>query len=212
MKIKLTPQAAADLTFQSYGPQPAIDGVWLQPLKKHAALEGWFMELFRVGSTGFPTRATETGTVPRSPAGERGQSPCSSPSPSPFSITGLPTPFDLRQISFSMATPGRVNAFHIHPKVVQDELWCVVQGTMKVWLVDLRDGSPTKENRRCVVLSGEQPVILHIPSGVAHGYKAGPAGALLVYAMNSQFNLDDPNEGRLPWDNFGPELWEEDRG
>ena len=54
--------------------------------------------------------------------------------------------------------------------------------------------------------------MLHIPTGVAHGYKAGPDGALLAYAMNSQFNIDDPNEGRLPWDHFGAELWEEDRG
>jgi len=189
VKIKLTPKAAADLTFQSYGPQPAIDGVWLQPLKKHAALEGWFMELFRLG-----------GSAGGGPAGQGGV------------ITGLPAKFELRQISFSQAAPGRVNAFHIHPKEIQDELWCVVQGTMKVWLVDLRDGSPTKANRRCAVLTGEQPAVLHIPSGVAHGYKAGPAGALLVYAMNSQFNIDDPNEGRLPWDYFGPELWEEDRG
>ena len=179
MKIKLTSQAAADLAFQSYGPQPAIDGVWLHPLKKHAGLEGWFMELFRLGGP---------------------------------SITGLPAMFELRQISFSQAVPGRVNAFHIHPKEIQDELWCVVQGTMKVWLADLRDGSPTQGNRRCALLTGEQPALLHIPSGVAHGYKAGPAGALLVYAMNSQFNLEDPNEGRLPWDYFGKELWEEDRG
>jgi dTDP-4-dehydrorhamnose 3,5-epimerase len=54
--------------------------------------------------------------------------------------------------------------------------------------------------------------MLHIPSGVAHGYQAGTEGALLVYAMNSQFSLQDSNEGRLPWDYFGSELWEEDRG
>jgi dTDP-4-dehydrorhamnose 3,5-epimerase len=54
--------------------------------------------------------------------------------------------------------------------------------------------------------------MLLIPSGVAHGYMTGPQGALLVYAMNSQFNLCEPNEGRLPWDYFGRDLWDEDRG
>ena len=41
---------------------------------------------------------------------------------------------------------------------------------------------------------------------------AGGEGALLTYAMKAQFNLIDPNEGRLPWDHFGRDLWEDDRG
>lgn len=127
-------------------------------------------------------------------------------------IEGLPAPFEVRQLSFSWAVAGRVNAFHIHPKVTQDELWCVVGGTLMVWLVDCRVDSPTRGVRRQYLLNAEEPALLHIPSGVAHGYRAGPEGALLVYAMNSQFNARDPNEGRLPWDHFGAELWEDDRG
>ena len=125
---------------------------------------------------------------------------------------GLPVELEVRQISFAEAAPGRINAFHLHPKKIQDELWCVVAGEMMVWLVDLREGSPTVGVKRREILSGEQPTVLHIPSGVAHGYMAGADGALLVYAMNSQFDPADPNEGRLPWDHFGEELWEEDRG
>ena len=125
---------------------------------------------------------------------------------------GLPVKFEVRQISFAEATPGRINAFHLHPKKIQDELWCVVAGEMLVWLVDLREGSPTAGAKRRQILSGEQPVMLHIPSGVAHGYLAGCDGALLAYAMNSQFDPADPNEGRLPWDHFGEDLWEEDCG
>jgi len=127
-------------------------------------------------------------------------------------VDGLDVEFDTRQVSFSRAAAGRVNAFHVHPKVVQDELWCVVDGCLMVWLVDCREGSPTAGTKRRFILNSDQPALLYIPSGVAHGYKAGPAGALLVYAMNSQFNLADPNEGRLGWDHFGAELWEEDRG
>lgn len=125
---------------------------------------------------------------------------------------GLPISFEARQISFSKAVPNRINAFHIHNKDIQDELWCVVEGALLVWLIDCRDGSPTLNRKYKCVLSGEQPGMLYIPSGVAHGYKAGPEGALLVYAMNSQFNPADPNEGRLPWNHFGAHLWEEDRG
>jgi len=127
-------------------------------------------------------------------------------------IEHLPVALEARQVSFSRAVPGRINAFHVHPKQIQDELWCVVDGVMLVWLADIRADSPTRGHRRRYVLSAEAPGMLYIPTGVAHGYKAGPDGALLVYAMNSQFNLADPNEGRLPWDHFGAELWEADRG
>jgi dTDP-4-dehydrorhamnose 3,5-epimerase len=127
-------------------------------------------------------------------------------------VENLPNPFELRQLSVSRAEAGRVNAFHIHPNEPQNELWTVLEGQLKVWLVDCRADSQTEGNRRMVVLSGEEPAQLHSPAGVAHGYQAGPAGALLLYGMDQQFNLEKPNEGRLPWDFFGAELWAEDKG
>lgn len=120
--------------------------------------------------------------------------------------------FELRQISVSYAAPNRINAFHIHPKVLQNELWSVIHGQLLAWLVDCRDGSPTLGARQKLILTGEEPALLAIPAGVAHGYKAGRDGATLLYAIDQQFNSADPNEGRLPWNYFGRELWEEDRG
>lgn len=128
------------------------------------------------------------------------------------SIENLKPDFNLRQISVSWAVPERINAFHVHPKVIQNEIWTVVDGGLLVWLVDVRADSPTCGAMRNVYLSGENPSQLYIPAGVAHGYKAGPDGAILIYSMDSQFNIDDPNEGRFPWDYFGSELWEENRG
>jgi len=177
--MKLDEQAQAVLSYQNYTVPPAIEGVVLQPLKKHRSLEGAFMEHLRLNNG---------------------------------LVEGLSTPFEARQMSVSWAVPGRINAFHIHPKRIQDELWCVLEGTLLVWLVDLRADSPTKGTRRPVLLSGEAPSLLYIPSGVAHGYRAGHRGALLLYAMNDQFNPSDPNEGRLPWDFFGAELWADDKG
>ena len=127
-------------------------------------------------------------------------------------VENLPVTFEVRQLSVSRAEPGRVNAFHIHPNEPQNELWTVVEGQLKVWLIDLRAGSATEGHKRAFILSGEEPTQLHIPAGVAHGYQAGPTGALLLYAMDQQFNPDNPNEGRLPWDFFGTELWAEDKG
>ena len=120
--------------------------------------------------------------------------------------------FTARQISVSEAAPGRVNAFHIHPREPQNELWTVIAGLLKIWLVDLREGSPSEGVKQAFVLTGEAPVRLFIPAGVAHGYRAGREGATLLYVMDKLFDLEHPNEGRLPWDFFGAELWEEDRG
>jgi len=129
-------------------------------------------------------------------------------------VEGLPAgdDFSLRQASVSHAEPGRINAFHIHPLIPQDELWTVVQGQLLVWLVDCREGSSTRGVRQRFTLTGEAPSILRIPAGVAHGYRSGAEGALLIYGMNQQFDADRPNEGRLPWDFFGADLWNEDRG
>ena len=127
-------------------------------------------------------------------------------------VQGLPGTLLPRQISVSWAAPGRVNAFHIHVKQEQNEVWCVLQGQLTIWLVDCRAASGTTGVKRKLVLSGEQPMLVHIPSGVAHGYQAGDQGATLLYTMDAQFDVNDPNEGRLPWNHFGSDLWAEDRG
>jgi dTDP-4-dehydrorhamnose 3,5-epimerase len=127
-------------------------------------------------------------------------------------VDGIPSPLEVRQISISKAAPHRVNAFHIHTKLPQNEIWTVIDGQLMVWLVDCRENSPTARVKRRVILSSEQPMQLFIPAGVAHGYQAGIDGATLLYSMDQHFNLQDPNEGRLPWDVFGTELWQENRG
>ena len=179
MTKRLIPEIAQAVTFQTYGPQPEVEGVYYRPLVKHRALEGDFMEYLRCADG---------------------------------LVEGLPTPFAPRQFSCSWAIPDRINAFHLHPKQAQDELWCVAAGSLLVWLVDVRADSSTCGNQRRYLLSAEEPGLLYIPSGVAHGYRAGIAGALLLYAMNAQFDPADPNEGRLPWDYWGAALWEIDRG
>jgi dTDP-4-dehydrorhamnose 3,5-epimerase len=127
-------------------------------------------------------------------------------------VQNVPTPLEIRQISISHAEPGRINAFHIHTKLEQNEIWTVIQGQLMVWLVDCRKGSRTAGIKRRLVLSGEQPMQVYIPAGVAHGYKASGEGATLVYMMDQQFNLENPNEGRLMWDQFGNEIWTDNHG
>lgn len=176
---ELSKTLTQQLSFQTYGAGPQLEGVWRQALKKHRSENGAFLELARL----------KDGTV-----------------------EGLPAPFRTQQVNVSWAHPRRINAFHLHPKVPQNELWTVIAGQLKVWLVDCRAGSATEGGRQQLILSGEEPALVHIPAGVAHGYQAGTEGATLLYLMDQPFDPADPNEGRLPWDAFGASLWDEDRG
>lgn len=174
-KVVLSAEAESLLTFQSYGAQPAIEGLWQRLLKKHRSENGWFMEHLRA-------------------MGE--------------AVEGLNSCV-LRQISISAAT-GRINTFHTYPKEGQGELRKVVGGQLLVWFVDCRASSST-EGARPFMLSGEKPTLLHIRGGSARGYNSGHEGGTLLYVTDPQFNLQNPDEGCLPWDPFGAGVLEEDR-
>ena len=85
-------------------------------------------------------------------------------------VQNTPVPLEIRQISVSCADPERINAFHIHTKAEQNEIWTVIAGQLVVWLVDCRADSKTAGVKRKFVLSGELPTQLYIPAGVAHIY------------------------------------------
>ena len=43
--VALADDVRRALSFQSYARSEPIDGVWLKPLRKHHAENGWFLEL-----------------------------------------------------------------------------------------------------------------------------------------------------------------------
>jgi dTDP-4-dehydrorhamnose 3,5-epimerase len=116
--------------------------------------------------------------------------------------------FKPRQVSFSIVSPGAIKAFHLHYN--QDDIWFVPPGDrMLVGLVDVRENSPTKGVQMRVVLGAGQTKLLFIPRGVAHGVvNQATAPGTIFYFVNQQFNLDDPDERRLPWDIVGADFWE----
>jgi len=120
--------------------------------------------------------------------------------------------FTVRQASLSLLMPSVIKAFHFHEN--QEDLWYVPPFNRIVAnLVDLREDSTTKGNHLRVILGGNSNTLLRIPAGVAHG-----AGNLwhtpqtLIYFVTAQFNAEQPDEHRLPWDHFGSEMWEISRG
>ena len=110
---------------------------------------------------------------------------------------GLLTKFG--QTSFTKTNPGVIKAFHWHKK--QDDVWYVADGMAKVVLYDVRENSKTKGETDAIVCGEDNPVLIKIPIGVAHGYQVlGNKPVMLFYHTTESYNPDDPDEERVDFD------------
>ena len=122
--------------------------------------------------------------------------------------------FTARQMNYSTMDPLAIKAFHLHKR--QTDVW-FVPPTDKILLCvgDVRSGSPTEGVVQRIVLGDGKSFVVRIPPGVAHGCKNLRAAELsvIIYFVDVQFSIDDEcDEGRLPWDHFGTEIWDVERG
>jgi dTDP-4-dehydrorhamnose 3,5-epimerase len=115
--------------------------------------------------------------------------------------------FQVRQTSYSLVLPGAIKAFHLHFR--QDDVWFVPPSDrLLVGLIDVRDGSPTNALTHRLSLGGGKAQLLFIPRGVGHGVaNLGAAPGAVFYFVNQQFNIEDPDERRLPHDCAGEDFW-----
>jgi dTDP-4-dehydrorhamnose 3,5-epimerase len=121
--------------------------------------------------------------------------------------------FEAKQINYSVLEPLAVKAFHLHKR--QTDVWYVPPSD-KILLVlaDVRAGSATEGEIMRFPLGDGNSRLVRIPPGVAHGCRnlrpATPSA--IIYFVDVQFSVDDEcDEGRLPWDHFGAEIWEVER-
>ncbi len=126
---------------------------------------------------------------------------------------GLPG-FKVCQVNFSVMEPLAIKAFHLHRR--QTDVWFVPPAD-KILLVlgDVRRGSPTEGLVQRVVLGDGNSRLVRIPPGIAHGARnlRPAAPGVIVYLVDLHFTPGDGcDEGRLPWDHFGAQIWEIERG
>jgi dTDP-4-dehydrorhamnose 3,5-epimerase len=118
--------------------------------------------------------------------------------------------FEVKQINYSVLEPQAIKAFHLHDR--QTDVWYVPPSDkMLLILGDVRAGSPTEGAIMRFVIGDGRSRLIRIPPGVAHGVRnLRPADpGQIIYFVDVQFSADDEcDEGRLPWDHFGAELWE----
>lgn len=112
----------------------------------------------------------------------------------------------ITQINRSVMLPSSVKAWHFHYN--QDEVWNVSSSShLLVGLWDIREQSATKHVSIKIPLTSTR--LIFIPRGVAHG-AANRSGtnAEILYFVSNQYNKEQPDEQRLPWDSLGKEFWE----
>lgn len=103
------------------------------------------------------------------------------------------------QTTVTKTYPGVIKAFHWHEK--QDDLWYIVDGMARIVLHDRRPDSPTSGVTQVVVAGEDNPVLVLIPAGIAHGYQVlGPKPVILFYHTTRSYNPADPDEMRISFD------------
>jgi len=118
--------------------------------------------------------------------------------------------FVVRQVNFSVLEPLAIKAFHLHKR--QTDVWFVPPSDkLLLVLADVRAGSPTEGQVMRFVLGDGNSRLVRIPPGVAHGCRnLRPAStSTIIYFVDVQFSIDETcDEGRIPWDHFGADVWE----
>jgi dTDP-4-dehydrorhamnose 3,5-epimerase len=119
--------------------------------------------------------------------------------------------FHVTQINRSTQIPGSIKAWHVH--LAQDEVWYVPdEAKLLTCLWDVRKDSPTLGMTMRIPMGGSTHRMLYIPRGVAHGSaNLSNETGVIMYFMNSQFNIESPDEHRIPWDTLGKEFWDPQR-
>ena len=106
------------------------------------------------------------------------------------------------QLSMSKTFPGVIKAFHYHEH--QDDLWFFPSGNAQAVLYDLRKDSPSRGVTEKFYMGEDNPSLLLIPKGVAHGYRVlGNDPVVIIYFTTRSYNPSDPDEKRIPYDDPG---------
>lgn len=101
------------------------------------------------------------------------------------------------QVYMTTAYPGVVKGWHYHKK--QSDNMAVVKGMMKIVLYDSRTESATFGEVNEIIAGIHNPVLVHIPPFVYHGFKCiSEDEAIVVNTPTEVYNYAEPDEFRVP--------------
>ncbi|MCK4352401.1 dTDP-4-dehydrorhamnose 3,5-epimerase family protein [candidate division WOR-3 bacterium] len=116
------------------------------------------------------------------------------------------------QVYMTTAYPGVVKGWHYHKKQF-DNMACI-KGMMKIVLYDSRKDSKTYEEVNEFFAGEHNPVLVHIPPYVYHGFKCiSQEEAIAINIPTETYNYNNPDEFRVdPYDNDIPYDWKRKEG
>jgi dTDP-4-dehydrorhamnose 3,5-epimerase-like enzyme len=85
-----------------------------------------------------------------------------------------------------------IRGLHYHERG-QDDLFCCLQGTVRVVVLDRETGETFTED-----IGDENPVAIYVPGRHAHGYEA-LTDALFCYLVTEEYDAASPDEHGVPW-------------
>ena len=103
------------------------------------------------------------------------------------------------QVYMTTTYPGVIKGWHYHK--VQEDNFTVVKGMLKVVLYDARENSPTKGQINEFFAGEYNPILIHVPVGVYHGWKCiGETEAIVINTVTEKYDYQNPDEYRIPYD------------
>jgi len=103
------------------------------------------------------------------------------------------------QVYMSTTYPQVIKAWHYHK--LQDDNIVAVAGMLKLVLYDPREDSPTCGELNEFFIGEHNPVLVHVPATVYHGWKCiSQHEAIVINTVTMPYNYADPDEHRLPYD------------
>lgn len=103
------------------------------------------------------------------------------------------------QVYCTTCYPGVVKAWHAHQH--QEDNIAVLSGMGKIVLCDLREESLTKGEIQEFFCGDYNPLLIHIPTLVYHGFKGiGETETIFLNVPSVPYHHSNPDELRLPFD------------
>lgn len=103
------------------------------------------------------------------------------------------------QAYITSTKPGITKAWYRHKQ--QTDQITVIKGTMLLTLYDSREHSPTYRHIQEIQINDSKPLLVQIPAGVWHGFKAiSEEDVLLLHLNAAAWVSEKPDEERLPID------------
>jgi dTDP-4-dehydrorhamnose 3,5-epimerase len=109
--------------------------------------------------------------------------------------------FDFAEEFYSVSMKNVVRGMHFQrPPHDHDKIVYCAAGAVEDVLLDLRKGDGYGRFRS-VVLSADDPLLLFIPKGVAHGFKSLADDSLMIYKTSTEYAPQ--HDCGICWNSFG---------